>query len=400
MIYQGNFRLGELLKSRREKGLDGLPVLSVTMGDGLVERSSLDRRQETTLLPQEHLAVKPGDIAYNMMRMWQGAFGLARTEGLVSPAYVVLKPTKKLDPLFASYLLETPRLRYLLWAYSYGITNDRLRLYYADFARIPTLVPSMPRQRLVGACIETWDAAIGTTAKLIVIARRQKSALIEQLISPDRNPRSKSWSEVRIKHVAKVLVSSVNKKLEPGERRVRLCNYTDVYKNDHITSSIEFMEATASENEIAKFSLRKGDVIVTKDSETPDDIAVPACVADEIPGLLCGYHLAIVRPNTQMVDSEFLTGFFLLRSTRTYFSAKANGATRFGLPVSALENAKLLLPDVTEQRRIAQAIRGSNLDVSRLSRQLELLRMERRFLLRELIPQRARVEEPLETEPA
>src|SRR4051812_21046649 len=103
-IYAGNFRLGEVLKSRRERGREGLRVLSVTMEDGLVDRDSLDRRQDSTLRPEEHLAVRPGDIAYNMMRMWQGAFGLAQTEGLVSPAYVVLRPTSKIDPVFASYL--------------------------------------------------------------------------------------------------------------------------------------------------------------------------------------------------------------------------------------------------------------------------------------------------------
>lgn len=395
MIYEGNFRLGDLLKSRREKGREGLPVLSVTVEQGLVGRDSLDRRQETTLLPEDHLAVKPGDIAYNMMRMWQGAFGLARTEGLVSPAYVVLKPTKKIDPLFASCLLETPRLQYLLWAYSYGITRDRLRLYYADFAKIPVLVPDLPTQRAIAGRIETWNAAIRITEQLIATARRQKVALVEQLISPDRNPHSEGWTNVPIKRVARVIISSVNKKLEANECHVRLCNYTDVYKNDHITSDMKFMEATASESEIARFSLHRGDVVVTKDSETPHDIAIPACVTDEIKDLVCGYHLAIVRPDAKLVDPEFLAASFLLRTTKAYFSSKSNGATRFGLSVSALENAILSLPDLFEQRRIAQTINGSNVEIVRLSRQLELLKMERSFLLSTLMPQKASAEVPL-----
>ena len=74
MTYSGNRRLGDLFSSRREKGRPGLPTLSVTLNDGLVNREDLDRKQETNLAPEEHLLVKPGDIAYNMMRMWQGAF--------------------------------------------------------------------------------------------------------------------------------------------------------------------------------------------------------------------------------------------------------------------------------------------------------------------------------------
>ena len=74
-------RMGDLFESRRERGRPGLPLLSVTMNDGLVDREDLDRKQDSALAPEEHLLVKPGDIAYNMMRMWQGAFGLAHKEG-------------------------------------------------------------------------------------------------------------------------------------------------------------------------------------------------------------------------------------------------------------------------------------------------------------------------------
>src|SRR5260370_3784479 len=108
--------LGGLFKNRREKGEPHLPLLSVTMSNGLVRRQSLERKTESTLDAEEHLLVRKGDIAYNMMRMWQGAFGLATEDGMVSPAYVVLAPTNKIDPLYFFYLFKTPRLRYLFWA--------------------------------------------------------------------------------------------------------------------------------------------------------------------------------------------------------------------------------------------------------------------------------------------
>src|SRR5437870_12603788 len=94
---------GALFKNRRERGAAGLPTLSVTLDRGLVLRDSLDRKTETNLSPHEHLLVRKGDIAYNMMRMWQGASGLAGFDALVSPAYGVLQPKSGIDPLFASY---------------------------------------------------------------------------------------------------------------------------------------------------------------------------------------------------------------------------------------------------------------------------------------------------------
>ena len=237
---------------------------------------------------------------------------------------------------------------------------------------------------------------MAATAKLLVNSRRQKQALIESLISGKCRLKGEttSWPLVALKEVASILVSSVDKKHENGERPVSLCNYTDVYYNDHITSDIPFMAATATEGEIAKFSLRRGDVLITKDSETPDDIAISAHVADEIPGLICGYHLAIVRPDLARVDSEFLHGFFGLRRTRAYFTSHANGATRFGLPIHAIEDARLQLPGIAEQRRIAQVVSASTQRIHCLARDLIALKTEKSALMQQLLTGKRRLSFP------
>ena len=136
-------RLGNFFTSRRERGSPGLPLLSVTRNDGLIDRSALDRKMESSLAESDYLLVREGDIAYNMMRMWQGASGLARKKGLVSPAYVVLAPKSNIDPQYAAHLFKSPRMVHLFWAYSYGLTSDRLRLYYTDFAKIPAVIPPL-----------------------------------------------------------------------------------------------------------------------------------------------------------------------------------------------------------------------------------------------------------------
>src|SRR5437870_1609644 len=115
-------RLGDLFALRKEPGRPGLPVMSVTMEDGLVARDSLDRRVETNLRPEEHLLARKGDLAYNMMRMWQGASGLAKEDCLLSPAYVVLRPLNGLCSEFAAYLFKAPQTIALFHRYSQGIT--------------------------------------------------------------------------------------------------------------------------------------------------------------------------------------------------------------------------------------------------------------------------------------
>lgn len=108
------------------------------------------------------------------------------------------------------------------------------------------------------------------------------------------------WKERKLKFLAKIRTSNVDKHIVDSETPVSLCNYTDVYYNEHITSDLPFMQVTATESEIQRFGLKEGQVLLTKDSESWDDIAVPACVAESMFNVVCGCHLAIVDP----CDSE------------------------------------------------------------------------------------------------
>ena len=101
-------------------------------------------------------------------------------------------------------------------------------------------------------------------------------------------------------------VSNVDKHVKDGELPVRLCNYVDVYKSDRITEGIAFMRATATPAEIERFRLEAGDVLITKDSETWNDIGVPALIEQTADDLVCGYHLALLRPSRRSIDGVFL----------------------------------------------------------------------------------------------
>ncbi|MCL5447497.1 MAG: restriction endonuclease subunit S, partial [Actinobacteria bacterium] len=115
---------------------------------------------------------------------------------------------------------------------------------------------------------------------------------------------------------------------------------------------LPFMEATASADQIDRFGLRGGDVLLTKDSETPDDIAVPAYVYADLPGVVCGYHLALLRPIPD-VDGHYLFWALTSRSSREQFSALANGITRFGIRYDSFGEVRVPLPPFERQRAIA-----------------------------------------------
>ena len=156
----------------------------------------------------------------------------------------------------------------------------------------------------------------------------------------------------KLKRVVEIRPSGVDKHTVEGEIPVRLCNYMDVYRNERITGAMQFMSATATMAEIERFSLRGGDVVLTKDSETPDDIAVPALVDASAGDVVCGYHLALLRPHDGMAGS-FLAWAIRSRDVAAQFTTRAQGVTRFGLTTEALGAVMVPVPTWPEQQAIA-----------------------------------------------
>lgn len=192
------------------------------------------------------------------------------------------------------------------------------------------------------------------------------------------------WTVRRLKAIADVRLSNVDKKSVEGEASVRLCNYVDVYYHDRITPDLEFMSATATREQVRRFSLLAGDVLITKDSESWTDIAVPAVVTTDLPDVLCGYHLALVRP-TADCHGSFLARAFSSVGTRDQFQVAANGITRFGLGDDAVRTGVFATPPLEEQRAIAAFLDRETARVDALvakkERLVELLQEKRTALI-------------------
>ena len=161
------------------------------------------------------------------------------------------------------------------------------------------------------------------------------------------------WKVRRLRTVAGMRVSNVDKHTRDDEIPVRLCNYVDVYKNDCITEAMSFMNATASWNEIERFKLEPGDVLITKDSEAWDDIGVPSLVVEATDDLLSGYHLALLRPFKEVLGA-YLALALQSRVVAYQFHVRANGVTRYGLTHAGIQSVQVPLPPLPEQAAIVR----------------------------------------------
>ena len=161
------------------------------------------------------------------------------------------------------------------------------------------------------------------------------------------------WATQRLRHACEMRVSNVDKHTKQGETPVSLCNYVEVYKNERICESTRFMAASASEDERIRFGLRKGDVVITKDSEQWNDIGVPSLVEFEALDLVCGYHLAILRSRPGLHGS-FLHRALECNLIAAQFHVEANGVTRYGLSQGAIKGVAIPVPPLDEQAAIVR----------------------------------------------
>ncbi len=207
------------------------------------------------------------------------------------------------------------------------------------------------------------------------------------------------WELARLKNIATVRVSNVDKKSVETEIPVLLCNYTDVYYQDRISAGTDFMRATASVGQIRQFGIQMGDVLVTKDSETAEDIGVSSLVADELENVVLGYHLAILRAQPNRMRAEYLGWQIQALFVKEQMCIAATGVTRFGLRQESIAELAVLLPPLPEQQAIAAYLdkETAKIDdlVAKKQRLIELLDERRASLISHAVTKGLNLEAPM-----
>ena len=309
-----------------------------------------------------------GDVLLGKLRPYLAKVARPVFNGISTTELVALQPAACSQDYLFYALLNTSFIR---WLDSLTFGSKMPRVSPEQIANTFVPVPPEEEQQVITAFLDREmagiDALLERKARLVDLLREQRTALISHTVTRGlvANVSMKGtgvewigetpahWEVRRLKSVATVSLSNVDKKSVEGQTKVELCNYVDVYNAETIGADCDFMPATATAEQVCRFSLRKGDVLATKDSETWRDIAVPALVREDLPTVLCGYHLAHIRPISGLCDGAYLSRCLAAARIRDQFQVEANGITRFGLTGASIANAVLPLPPIAEQRSIA-----------------------------------------------
>lgn len=182
--FNGNWqkkKLGDCFSERAESYPEG-ELLSVTINQGIKKFSDLDRKNNSNENKSKYKKVYVGDIAYNSMRMWQGASGYSPYEGIVSPAYTVLNPNEGIDSKCFSYLFKRTDIIHMFQIYSKGITSDNWNLKYPDFKELEVYVsPDYNEQKAIGEYFSKLDKLIELNKDKLEKLKNIKSSLLNKM---------------------------------------------------------------------------------------------------------------------------------------------------------------------------------------------------------------------------
>ena len=177
-------KLGDVFAERVETNCQDLELLSVTGTNGVVPRSTIETKDNSSEDKSKYLKICKGDIGYNTMRMWQGVSALSEYEGIVSPAYTILIPSSEISAKYFSYLFKMHAVIFLFYRFSQGIVDDTRSLKYYEFAKLHLNIPSDKKeQEAIADILTIADKEIEILQKDLDQEKQKRKALMQLLLT-------------------------------------------------------------------------------------------------------------------------------------------------------------------------------------------------------------------------
>ena len=372
-------RNGRLFSARRETNFPKLPILEVSIRTGVRIRDfdNGGRKQEMTDRSKYQRAVK-GDIAYNMMRMWQGAVGIAPVDGLVSPAYVVARPFAETDTAYYAYLFRTAAYMREIDVFSRGIVPDRNRLYWESFKQMPSVYPPIEEQRLIVRFLN-WHGGqvarlVRAKKKLIALLNEQKQAIIHHAVTRGLDPDAKlkpsgipwlgdvpeGWEVKRLKTICRINPPRSSGRMADAEELVTFLPMEKVGVDGKIDGSIRM---PISQMASGFTCFQRNDVILAK--ITPCFENGKGAVLDALPTPIgFGSTEFIVLRASNALDPRFLYLLtFEAQFRRLGEESMTGSAGQQRISREFVANYPVAVPCRDEQVRIAEGLSVATSDV-------------------------------------
>ena len=364
-------RLGTVFRQVDEAGEDHLPILCVSIHDGVSDKElgeeEMDRKVTRSDDRSKYKKVEPGELVYNMMRAWQGGFGAVSVHGMVSPAYVVARPKSGLLTSIIEQQLRTPNAVEEMRRYSQGVTDFRLRLYWEEFKCISVVIPPTAEQREIAEFLEgetrKINGLVSEQRRLMELLREKRQAVISHAVTRGLNPAAPlkpsgiewlgdvptHWEVKRIKFVtagvkAGPFGSALTKDVYVSAG-FRVYGQEQVSPNDFTLG--DYFITPEKYEELSQYSVSPGDILIScvgtfgKIAIVPGEI-VPGIINPRLIRLRC----------SKAIKAEYLVEVMRSNVTFEQLSSFTRGGTMDVINIGTLSGIFLALPPMPEQEEL------------------------------------------------
>lgn len=358
------YSLGEIYKERKLAGDPKLPILTVSIhsgvSDGALSEDELGKKVKRIEDKTQYKTAKAGDLVFNMMRAWQGAIGVARSNGLVSPAYIVAKPKREIYPLFMDYYMKQPRMVNIIHRQSYGVTDFRLRLYWDSFAQIQVSLPPLAEQKRIVEILSTQDKIIELLEKKVEQLQLMKKSYMQRMFpQPGSNePEIRfpgfagPWRQRKLRDIVK----RITRKNQHLETKLPL---TISAQHGLIDQNEFFDKKVASEDVSGYYLIKNGEFAYNKSTSLDAPWGAIKRLEKYEMGVLSTLYIVFSIQNEKEIDSDYLVTYYDTNLWHKGIRAvAAEGARNHGLlNISSDDFFEMTLPvpeSIEEQERIGQ----------------------------------------------
>jgi len=371
-------RIASLYREVVEQGSDELPVLSVSIHHGVsdseLSEEEMDRKVTRSEDRSKYKRVSAGDLVYNMMRAWQGAFGTVCVEGMVSPAYVVARPTSIVPSTWIEYLLRTDPAINEIKRFSRGITDFRLRLYWDEFKNLRVCLPPCNERYALLEFLDhetaKIDALIAEQQRLIELLQEKRQAVISHAVTKGLNPDApmkdsgvewlgevpEHWEILELKRMKKEGSSITYGIVQAGphiDDGVPYIRTSDMAGDRLILETCQRTSMEIDES-YARSKVEAGDLVIAIRATVGKVLEVPI----ELHGANLTQGTAKFSPGTR-VDARFIEASFEADYCQSQIMSSAKGATFLEITLDALRRLKIAIPPLDEQEAVVESLAGA-----------------------------------------
>ena len=348
-----------------------MELLSVTMNDGVKMRSDIEGKDNSSEDKSNYKIVRTGDMVYNSMRMWQGANGISPWDGIVSPAYTVLKPRIPLSNGFFSALFKTHRLINEFRKNSQGMTSDTWNLKYPQIETIKTCIPVLDEQEKIAEFLMALDQRIEKQRTLVEHLKKYKRGVLEQFIATFQ---SNNASFVSLKEITQIYDGTH----QTPNYQTHGVKFVSVENIESLLDTRKYISKEDFEKEF-KISPSKGDVLMTRIG----DIGRSSYVDFDTP-IAFYVSLALFKCKNQL-DGRYLAHYIMSNAFQEQLW-KRTLHIAFPKKINTCEigECEILLPSLDDQRHCAKLLDSIDLLINKNQKILEYLTTQRLGILQQI----------------